>query len=751
MTTYSGDFMEEMEVYNACRWGRVRDFEKGMLFDYKYRFFKYKHRNLTPMMLACEYGQLELLEFLLARGDDANLRDNKGRSALSYALISDSPHAVAMVKLLFLQGRTFVDEGDVDGATPLMRAAGACRQHVELLPYLMDKGYRLDERDRFGKTPFLHACEHRSLAATRFCLAHGSRVDECSHGGRDALYWVGQVYRFPLHYPRKAYEDRDELLHELVRLGLDAVKIYRNGRSLLFDLCDSSHPYWPSIELLILAGADVLHRTPSGLTLLMALTRHRPFRMWECSDPYVLKRPTFFAPSDQLEVMQQLVARGVDAEAFDVFGRSALTHALREQIEPIYGQDYGYEPPLGACMKLLLELTCRLWQDRDAQGRSALDHATKLAEEEYYYKDTLTLLQQFNCLMESNPAYPDTLALFVAAGSDEDVNAALHVLKAAQHAGVDLATLRSLDGESLLMRAAAHAHSSTVLLEFLLAQSSDLEARDDLGRTAFLYACHAGCMIGARYLRRHGANVHAVDKQGEGAISYASRFYRKSSELECIPRFRHYDDLLICLLDWGLGAAAVESNLLALVCSSPCPYAPTVAALLKHGALAHEWATPYEHPLLNLLCSCPMEFLYGASLVLHHEEILRMLIAAGLDINATFKSDCCFSVGDEPVVDEHVVALALSHAPEHPFRRTPLALLDVLVEAGLDLNAFTGLDHNLVISAARELDSELVAYWMEKGVSFDCEEVRDEALCFYHSAHVSSQKLDDILNLLIDE
>lgn len=94
----------------------------------------------------------------------------------------------------------------------------------------------------------------RSLSALRLLLRRGARLDEEAYGRCGSLYWASAIYRYDDRRHRYASRDKDELLRFLIQSGLDINHRRRNGRSLLFDVCDDA-----------------------GINLLMALCRHNGF------------------------------------------------------------------------------------------------------------------------------------------------------------------------------------------------------------------------------------------------------------------------------------------------------------------------------------------------------------------------------------------------------------------------------------------------------------------------------------------
>ena len=57
-----------------------------------------RSNGMTPLMVAARYNNTEIIEYLLAKGVNANEKDDKGYTALKYAELSGAKDAVALLK-----------------------------------------------------------------------------------------------------------------------------------------------------------------------------------------------------------------------------------------------------------------------------------------------------------------------------------------------------------------------------------------------------------------------------------------------------------------------------------------------------------------------------------------------------------------------------------------------------------------------------------------------------------------------------
>ncbi|XP_002738132.1 ankyrin repeat and EF-hand domain-containing protein 1-like, partial [Saccoglossus kowalevskii] len=131
-----------MNINNAAKMGDVeslkRAFWEGRNVDTRDKYFK------TPLMVACHYGNFEMVQFLVENGADVNAKDNFKWTALHHAC-----HAGQMdiVEMLVERGAE-IEVKAMNGGTPLMRAVQSSRPDV--VQYLIDKGAKVQQENRKG-------------------------------------------------------------------------------------------------------------------------------------------------------------------------------------------------------------------------------------------------------------------------------------------------------------------------------------------------------------------------------------------------------------------------------------------------------------------------------------------------------------------------------------------------------------------------------------------------------------------------
>jgi uncharacterized protein len=57
-----------------------------------------KSNDMTPLMIAARYNNIEILEYLLSKGADMNFRNDSGMTALKCAAVSNAKEAEALLR-----------------------------------------------------------------------------------------------------------------------------------------------------------------------------------------------------------------------------------------------------------------------------------------------------------------------------------------------------------------------------------------------------------------------------------------------------------------------------------------------------------------------------------------------------------------------------------------------------------------------------------------------------------------------------
>lgn len=145
------------------------------------------NKNTSPMlMVAAGSGNVEIAKMLLARGAQVNEKYGDGTSLLAAANAGN----VEMVKLLLSKG-AIVDARDQGGNTALLSAAEM--GHLEAAKVLIAAGANVNAKDREGSTPLSWAAISEmgqpDAPLLKFLLDHGA---DPNAGPEPPLYWAAK-------------------------------------------------------------------------------------------------------------------------------------------------------------------------------------------------------------------------------------------------------------------------------------------------------------------------------------------------------------------------------------------------------------------------------------------------------------------------------------------------------------------------------------------------------------------------------
>ena len=206
--------------------------------------------GITPLMAAAMRGDREIVELLLAKDADVNLRmDGKwgdGSTALMNAVWRGDIEIV----------RALLDRGaDVNipenNETALMKAAE--RGHTEIVKILLDKGANIHAKDYYGKTALHEAARDARAEVAEILLGKGADVNVGDVEGRTSLMAAVE----------KLHKDFAGLLLEW---GADVNVRDYDGETALMHAASNGDT--EMVEFLIENGADVNAEDNSGATAL---------------------------------------------------------------------------------------------------------------------------------------------------------------------------------------------------------------------------------------------------------------------------------------------------------------------------------------------------------------------------------------------------------------------------------------------------------------------------------------------------
>ena len=232
-------------------------------------------------MRAANFGQVEIIQWLLSLGADVSAADEDGFTPLHGAVMEN----LATAKLLYEAGAD-INARSKTGRTLLYEAAVSGKSQITR--WLLSLGADVLAADENGFTP-LHGAVTKDLATAKLLHEAGADINARSKTGRTLLHSA-------------AYFGRVETIQWLLSLGADVLVVEEDGFTPLHEAVTKD---LTAAELLYEAGADINARSKTGRTLLFEA-----------------------AVNGKSQIVRWLLSLGADVSAADENGFSPLLGAV---------------------------------------------------------------------------------------------------------------------------------------------------------------------------------------------------------------------------------------------------------------------------------------------------------------------------------------------------------------------------------------------------------------------------------------
>jgi ankyrin repeat protein len=152
---------------------------------------QHKTTGTTVLMIASSYYYYEdMVEHLISKGADVNLKDNDGKTALLWA----SSNSLENAKVLLANGAK-VDESANDGMTPFIQATlgvSSGKVPIEMCDILLKNGANVNAelkgRNASGWTALHYAVVNGDTELVKYLIKKGSKVNKFSAEGSSPLF-----------------------------------------------------------------------------------------------------------------------------------------------------------------------------------------------------------------------------------------------------------------------------------------------------------------------------------------------------------------------------------------------------------------------------------------------------------------------------------------------------------------------------------------------------------------------------------
>lgn len=132
----------------------------------------------TPMLVAAERGNIEMLGFMLDKGVDPNQSNYAGTTPLMWA--KDRQTAQRLI-----QAGANVNALDEGSETPLMNQA--IQNNTDVMDFLIQQGAQLEETDEYGDTALFKAATYKHPEAVKLLIRRRANVHHENNSGDTAL------------------------------------------------------------------------------------------------------------------------------------------------------------------------------------------------------------------------------------------------------------------------------------------------------------------------------------------------------------------------------------------------------------------------------------------------------------------------------------------------------------------------------------------------------------------------------------
>ncbi|KAL1490310.1 hypothetical protein ABEB36_013026 [Hypothenemus hampei] len=277
----------------------------------------------TVLHLAAEYGNYDMVQFLVAKGVNVNAIDINGKTVLYWAAKSGN---LNVVEFLLVKGAN-VDTIDKEGVTVLHWAA--LYFGLDLVQLLMTKGANVNAVDNCGNTILHQAAKSGNLDVVRFLVAKGANVDAANEDGNTILYW-----------PAKC--DDLDMVQFLVAKGANIDAANKDGNKVLHWAVESDN--LEILKFLVAKGANINAANKDGNTILHWAVKSNnleivEFLVAQSANVNATNKDGntvlhWAVESDNLEIVKFLVTAGANIEATNKDGNTALhMAALYDNLE----------------------------------------------------------------------------------------------------------------------------------------------------------------------------------------------------------------------------------------------------------------------------------------------------------------------------------------------------------------------------------------------------------------------------------
>ena len=433
--------------------------------------------KLTPLMLACEYGNMEIIQLLIDKGAEVNQIDASGKSAIVYTISSDkleiarylidkgaelnlfydgiSPLIKAIIEEKWEFAELFIEKGANVNAFQTITPMDVTlfKQNYDFADYLIEKGADINLKGDHGNTALYNAAKEGDLESVNFLLNKGAKADIKNSYGYSPLAIA-------------SYNGDLQIVNILINKGADINSTDEEGNKPIHHAASGGN-----LEIV-----KMLHKRGANINDI-SKSKHNTPLIYSC------KIGNFY-------IANYLIRNGADVNVQDYQGNTALFFA-----------SYGYkitEDDYSENKKMYIE-KAKYGESGNALSNSYLDVMISLLEK------------------GADPNISNNLGQIPLHAAINDVN--LEGMKILLEKG---SKINTKDNNLSTCLTFAIIGNQVNALKLLLEEGADVNARDANGVTALHIAAYKGYYDCVKLLLEYNADPNIEDIQGTKAVQYTT-------------------------------------------------------------------------------------------------------------------------------------------------------------------------------------------------------------------------------------